>query len=923
MRAARHLGQPALIALLGLLALLVVPAAGPAGAASGGLVTVRTAPAVAGVVLRLDGAVAVTDASGTASFSTADLDHARAGIELAGAQVDAGTRVELLHVATDPRHAIGARLLIAELSVERPVTIALRDRLDQPLDPRSVTGMTLRSDDGHARTVRPGDGTVWLPSATAVRGRRIPGATRTLTYRIEGVRVHHVPVALGTVHPLRPDESTWSVPLAGYPFNVTVRTVPAVASVRLRLDDETVTTGATGAATFYTGSLRDVARRVTLASPRAAPHIRVAIRHVTIDAHHGVGQRVLLMGLDVQAAVRFSFVDVAGKSVPPGRVTSVVLGGPHGQAIRVPAWQLAGPVWLAASRLTQTAPPQARPVKYTVDAVSTYGTNAVFAGGQRFDPVVQSTWLVRMHLYRLRVTAHDLVLGTSSGGTVVLTAPDGSQHRAVLHGGVAEFLQVPRGEYRLVVASGARDLDVPVRVARDQTVPMRVVSWLDVLALLVIGLTLACSVAWVGLRTRRRRALRAQQGDGVRSIARVGVVVLLATAAGAGLATSPSPARAEPACGVPAISTKVPAAHGAASFPIPAWGYYYIWYTPSSWHRAKLDEPQLGCYSSDDPAVMRAHVRMAKAAGLTGFLVSWKHTDGLDARLRMLAAIAVQEHFRLGIVYEALDFHRNPLPSSTVRRDLAWFAATYGHHPAFAADGGPVAVWTGTEDYPTGVVAAVAGAVGRRLTLLASAKSVEDYDRVAGHVDGDAYYWSSGDPATPSYSRRLAEMAADVHAHGGLWLAPAAPGFNAQALGGHRNIARAGGSTLRLSLAAALASAPDALGIISWNEWSENTYVEPSVRYGKSELAVLAEILHGRVPRTVETDSSDDVATTGGWRAWHALVVLIVLIATTVAAVEQRRRRAPNREVSRALRDEYSAMADTAGRHRPGGSESA
>jgi hypothetical protein len=366
----------------------------------------------------------------------------------------------------------------------------------------------------------------------------------------------------------------------------------------------------------------------------------------------------------------------------------------------------------------------------------------------------------------------------------------------------------------------------------------------------------------------------------------------------------------------------VPAVRGDPTFPIPVWGYYYIWYTPSSWHRAKLDEPQLGCYSSDDPAVMRAHIRMAKAAGISGFLVSWKRTRTLDARLAMLAGIATKERFQLGIVYEALDFQRHPLPATTVRRDLTWFAATYGNHPAFTGGGKPTVVWTGTENYPAGVIAAVAGTVRPRLTLLASAKSPADYDRVAAHVDGDAYYWSSGDPAVPSYSKRLALMGADVHAHGGLWLAPAAPGFNARAIGGHRNIGREAGATLRLSLAAALASAPDAVGIISWNEWSENTYVEPSLRYGKSELAVLAETLHGRVPKTVDTDSSDDAATEGGWRAWHALVVIVALCVTTVAAVEQRRRRGLNREVSRALRDEYTAMADTiGGRHRPGDGE--
>ena len=74
---------------------------------------------------------------------------------------------------------------------------------------------------------------------------------------------------------------------------------------------------------------------------------------------------------------------------------------------------------------------------------------------------------------------------------------------------------------------------------------------------------------------------------------------------------------------------------------------------------------------------MRQHVRWAKAAGIDGFLVSWKSTPALDERLARLIQVADAEHFHLGIVYEGLDFHRRPLPIATVRHDLERFAATF------------------------------------------------------------------------------------------------------------------------------------------------------------------------------------------------------------------------------------------------------
>ncbi len=104
------------------------------------------------------------------------------------------------------------------------------------------------------------------------------------------------------------------------------------------------------------------------------------------------------------------------------------------------------------------------------------------------------------------------------------------------------------------------------------------------------------------------------------------------------------------------------AADRATAGPTPLLAYYYIWFTPSSWDRGKIDVPLLGRYSSDDESVMRQHVRWAKAAGIDGFLVSWKSTPTLDDRLARLITVADAERFRLGIVYEGLDFHRRPLP---------------------------------------------------------------------------------------------------------------------------------------------------------------------------------------------------------------------------------------------------------------------
>jgi hypothetical protein len=144
--------------------------------------------------------------------------------------------------------------------------------------------------------------------------------------------------------------------------------------------------------------------------------------------------------------------------------------------------------------------------------------------------------------------------------------------------------------------------------------------------------------------------------------------------------------------------------------------------------------------------------------------------------------------------------------------------------------------------------------------MLASERSLDGYNRLADLVDGDAYYWSSVNPETfTGYTAKLVGMSQAVHQHGGLWIPPAAPGFDARLVGGTSVVDRKNGDTFRTQINTAMASSPDALGIISWNEFSENSYIEPSKAYGAQYLDILGEIDHAPAPTLAEFDSSDQM----------------------------------------------------------------
>jgi len=356
-----------------------------------------------------------------------------------------------------------------------------------------------------------------------------------------------------------------------------------------------------------------------------------------------------------------------------------------------------------------------------------------------------------------------------------------------------------------------------------------------------------------------------------------------------------------PAAGAP--TPPAPSPTGAAS-PLPMFAFYYAWFDPSSWDRAKIDYPQLGRYSSDDPQVVRQHIAWARSAGIDGFIVSWKDTPVNDRRLRLLMAVAGQMDFKLALIYQGLDFDRNPLPVSQVAADFATFTAQYAGDPTFFRMGGkPLTIWSGTWAYTHAQVQQVTAAVRDKVLVLNTEKSIEGYARISDVTDGDAYYWSSVNPDTNTgYAAKLEAMGQAIHRDGKYWIAPFAPGFDARLVGGSSTVDRADGRTLRTEYAAALHSSPDVLGLISWNEFSENSYIEPSQQFGTRYLDIVRELRLTPVPQPTSAadSSSDSVSTVGTARttaagAWYEPALLLggfpVLLVALVTLLARRQRR--------------------------------
>ena len=128
-------------------------------------------------------------------------------------------------------------------------------------------------------------------------------------------------------------------------------------------------------------------------------------------------------------------------------------------------------------------------------------------------------------------------------------------------------------------------------------------------------------------------------------------------------------------------------------------------------------------------------------------------------------SVAAEQKFQLAMIYQGLDFYRNPLPAGRVAADFRYFQQHFARNPVFYRMGGkPLTIWSGTWAFSAADVAKVTTPVRPSMLVLSTEKSVAGYQRIAKWTDGDAYYWSSVNPDTNSgYAGKLDDMSAAIH----------------------------------------------------------------------------------------------------------------------------------------------------------------
>jgi len=257
------------------------------------------------------------------------------------------------------------------------------------------------------------------------------------------------------------------------------------------------------------------------------------------------------------------------------------------------------------------------------------------------------------------------------------------------------------------------------------------------------------------------------------------------------------------------------------------YAYYYDWWESSGWANVDgqtvKDYPELGRYNcSQDVEVIRQHIRWAKEAGLKGFITTY--WEGILSAVDVLVQVAEEENFKLGIITEFLG-----KTLAEKDRQLTLFFNRYGNRAPFKTWNNKTLVvnWASWEQTAAEWAPIVSKYTDKAVMLCCE----NSWDVGTGYIAKMAYFDGNAPYSptmVPRYPERFRLMAENCRNMGKIFLCPIGPGMETETV----NIPRENGDFYKRSNATARSFNPSAIGIISWNEFYENTHIEPSEKYG-------------------------------------------------------------------------------------------
>jgi Glycosyl hydrolase family 99 len=283
--------------------------------------------------------------------------------------------------------------------------------------------------------------------------------------------------------------------------------------------------------------------------------------------------------------------------------------------------------------------------------------------------------------------------------------------------------------------------------------------------------------------------------------------------------------------------------------------HYYPWYTTDTWSDPQMADRPLRIYSTEAPPDVNAEAAMARAAGIDAWVVSWQGLEagaGFNDRRMRIALDAARGAGMRACVYTET-YVANPTNDASRGIDsrvlfdwLADIVDLYGSHPAYLRVGGRPVIFT----YAASLLpqADWAEVMARLRTSGRDPLIIGDFSRstLLDAFDGEYQYsnvFSSGDAlADVVRAESLRVRTFDLLRPGDrrrVWVASVTPGFDDSHLVDRKTpriVDRSSGTVYDDQWSKAIDTGADWIVVTSWNEWWENTEIEPGQRYGRVYL---------------------------------------------------------------------------------------
>lgn len=281
------------------------------------------------------------------------------------------------------------------------------------------------------------------------------------------------------------------------------------------------------------------------------------------------------------------------------------------------------------------------------------------------------------------------------------------------------------------------------------------------------------------------------------------------------------------------------------------WAAYYPWYTEDTWRtyaEILIDTPLIGAYSSSNPTIIETHIRQAKSAGIDGFIVSWKGNGSrTDRNLETILNVASKHDFKIAIYFESLQGGQ-PRSKENLQEMLCYFFEKYGQDERYyRIDNLPVIFLYAVNSQPLSVWREIIanltdrGYVAKYITTTTRPEYLEVFDGL------NIYSIVRIEDLNRLY-KQLALICRSYpilfeEEKNFIWCATISPGYDDRKAPGRAGTyqPREGGNYYEMTFDVAINSSPDWIFITSFNEWWENTHIEPSEKYGYEYLNLTAE----------------------------------------------------------------------------------